>query len=112
MEARAQLRSVSMLIMIICALTKPIRAHDEWANGKAVPTWVKSSCCGPGDVHHLERQHVHAMADGWHIDGYPAVVPYGRELPSEDGEYWAFFQRHEDGTWSPMHCLFVPPQSC
>src|SRR5262249_47032688 len=56
--------------------------------GKAVPAWVKSSCCGPSDAHHLKRQHVHAMADGWHIDGYPTVVPYGKELPSEDGEYW------------------------
>jgi hypothetical protein len=50
------------------------------------------------------------MADGWHIDGYPKVVPYGRELPSEDGDYWAFFKRYQDGSWSPVYCLFVPPQ--
>ena len=111
MRALGDIRSVSMLILIIFALTKPSRAHDEWTDRKAVPAWVKSSCCGPSDAHHLKRQHVHAMADGWHIDGYPTVVPYGKELPSEDGEYRAFFKRYEDGSWSPVYCLFVPPQS-
>jgi hypothetical protein len=30
------------------------------------------------------------LTDGWHIDGFPGVVSYGKELPSEDGDYWAF----------------------
>ena len=32
------------------------------------------------------------MADGRHIAGYPYVVQYGRETPSQDGDYWLFYK--------------------
>ena len=82
-------------------------AHDVWANGEAVPPWVKAECCGPEDVHHLTADQVHIRADGYHIDGLKTVVPIGRALPSPDGTYWAF--------WNPVtepspviFCFFAP----
>jgi hypothetical protein len=85
----------------------PALAHDFWANGEPVPAWVKKSCCGPEDVHHLRPDQVHLLADGYHIDGLDVVVPEAKALPSPDGTYWAF--------WNPLlkpkplvYCLFVP----
>ena len=75
------------MVRLACLLTVALgtqsaSAHEKWANGEDVPAWVKRSCCGPDDVHHLTADQVHAMADGWHIAGYPYVVQYGRETPS------------------------------
>jgi hypothetical protein len=85
----------------------PASAHDYWANGVKVPGWVKSQCCGPNDVHHLNPGAVHIMHDGYHIDGLKTVVPISRALPSPDGTYWAF--------WNPTNepepvifCFFAP----
>ncbi len=113
------LRILLTLTLVLCL--KPASAHDAWANGVAVPDWVKASCCGPEDVHHLNSSQVHAMADGWHVDGYPQVLAYGRELPSQDGDYWIFY-RHNVGegkpstgedneSFSPVYCFFAPIKS-
>ena len=83
-------------------------AHDRWANGEPVPAWVKAACCGPDDVHHLTPDQVHEMSDGWHVDGYPGVIPIGTEQPSPDGEYWIFYQTFQDGEVSKVFCFFVP----
>lgn len=85
-------------------------AHDRWANGEPVPSWVKAMCCGPDDVHHLRADQVHLMADGWHIDGYPNVLPVGSDQPSPDGEYWAFWNKFRDGSVSRVYCFFTPFQ--
>jgi hypothetical protein len=95
-------------------------AHDQWSNGQEVPSWVKQACCGPSDVHHLRADQVHAMKDGWHVDGYPEVLAYGRELPSQDGDYWIFY-KHNLGeqneyhqtyeSFSPVYCFFTPKES-
>ncbi|MBV9136908.1 MAG: hypothetical protein JO357_07605, partial [Hyphomicrobiales bacterium] len=77
----------TLTIGLLVALASPAAAHDLWADGTRVPDWVKKSCCGPEDVHHLTAQQVHAMADGWHVEGYAQVLAYGRELPSRDGDY-------------------------
>ncbi len=91
---------------------KPIlRIPDEWSNGIPVPAWVKSSCCGPEDVHHLTAKQVHAMADGWHVEGYNQTIAYGRELPSQDGDYWVFYRDFFDGGQTPVYCFFAPAQS-
>jgi hypothetical protein len=58
----------ALIVVGLLSVALPASAHDLWANGTAVPDWVKKSCCGPEDVHHLTAQQVHAMADGWHVD--------------------------------------------
>ena len=98
-------------IAILCAalaLAASASAHDVWANGDPVPPWVKKSCCGPEDVHHLTPSQVHPMADGWHVDGYGDVLPYGKELPSQDGEYWIFYRTLSNGQQSMVYCFFAP----
>jgi hypothetical protein len=86
-------------------------AHDSWSDGNHVPAWVKAACCGPEDVHHLTAKQVHAMTDGWHVDGYKQVLAYGRELPSQDGDYWIFYRDLPDGSQTPVYCFFAPSQS-
>ena len=66
--------TTAFLMLTTPGLAQPAFAHDQWSNDTDVPAWVKSSCCGPEDVHHLTAQQVHAMADGWHIDGYKGVL--------------------------------------
>ena len=45
----------------------PAVAHDQWANGKAVPGWIKSACCGPADADHLRPDQVSHNAGGDHV---------------------------------------------
>src|SRR5215831_16170855 len=93
---------------LVAAFHSSAQAHDLWADGNPVPAWVKSSCCGPQDVHHLTSEQVRAMADGWHVEGYRAVLPYGKELQSLDGDYWIFYKNYPDGTQTPVYCFFAP----
>jgi hypothetical protein len=86
-------------------------SHDLWINGEPVPAWIKNSCCGPADAHHLLSSQVHALRDGWHIDGYPFTLSYGRELPSQDGDFWVFYATLEAGGVSPVYCFFAPVQT-
>jgi hypothetical protein len=91
-------------------------AHDQWADGSAVPAWIKSSCCGPADAHQLRPDQVHQSdCNGnlcWRIDGYPYPIPFSSTLPSQDGQYWAFFKRlddeHGSAGWSQVYCFFAP----
>jgi hypothetical protein len=97
-------------ILIHASLMFPAGAHEQWANGEPVPSWIRASCCGPEDVHHLQASQVHALPDGWHVDGYHQVIAYGREFLSEDGEYWIFYRDYDDGRQTPVYCFFAPPQ--
>lgn len=99
----------SILIGGISALfTATAFAHDTWQNGDPVPPWVKASCCGPEDVHHLTEDQVHLRDDGYHIDGYPDVIPTNAAIPSPDGSYWAFYKQFDSGIFSKVYCFFVP----
>ncbi len=89
-------------------LTTPARAHDYWQTGAEVPSWVKASCCGAADAHQLDSTSMHARADGWHIDGISTVVAYDRTLPSQDGQFWAFYPVGMAAP--PVYCLFTPAQ--
>ena len=40
----------------------PAPAHDYWIDGKKIPEWVKASCCGPADAHHLDPGQVHRIS--------------------------------------------------
>ncbi len=106
---------ILLLAVIIAALLEgSAKAHDQWSNGKEVPPWVKAACCGPEDVHHLKSTQVHAMADGWHVEGYPDPLPYGKELPSQDGDYWIFYRSWQAGgrtEFSAVYCFFAPAQA-
>ena len=100
------------IIAAILAIMAPATsiAHDVWANGGPVPAWVKATCCGPEDVHHLLPSQIHVTADGYMIDGYlNGPVPFNRALPSQDGDNWAFWAVRPDGTQTDIYCLFVPP---
>lgn len=87
-------------------------AHDRWADGEPVPAWVRAVCCGPTDVHHLRADQVELRSDGWHIEGYPDVVPESKAEPSPDGDYWVFYKQFpvsSGGGFSNIYCFFVPP---
>lgn len=100
-----------LLAWIVLMTISKSSAHEQWADGSIVPPWVKASCCGPEDVHHLKHSQVQARPDGWHVEGYKQVIAYGRELPSQDGDYWIFYKNYPDGTQTPVYCFFTPAQS-
>jgi hypothetical protein len=84
------------------------QSHDQWSNGDPVPPWVKSACCGPEDIHHLDPSQVHLRDDGYHVDGYPKVVPVKSMIPSPDGDWWIFYRVYSDGSYSSVYCFFGP----
>ena len=87
----------------------PAVAHDQWANGKAVPGWIKSACCGPADAHHLRPDQVSFNARGdYVVEGYREPLLAKIALPSPDGEYWIFYRDNLDGSRSAVFCFFVP----
>jgi hypothetical protein len=94
-------------------------AHDQWADGSAIPAWIKSSCCGPADAHHLRPDQVHRVSDDYYtVDGYHGnggKIPVSQALPSQDGEYWIFYRDDgvqtlgsEASSQSGVYCFFVP----
>ena len=106
------------LIAILGALAAvPACAHDQWTNGAPIPAWVKASCCGPADAHHLTSDQVHRYAGYYRVDGYHRPIPIALALPSQDGDYWIFY-RDKDGApgvngggsdgQSGVYCFFVP----
>lgn len=103
-------RCLAFAVTVLLALPHAARAHDRWADGEAVPAWVKRQCCGAMDAHHLRSDQVHPTADGYQLDGYKAIVPENQRLPSPDGSWWVFYRDYGDGTQSPVYCLFGPVQ--
>ncbi len=87
----------------------PAVAHDQWANGKAVPAWIKKACCGAADAHHLRPEQVTFNARGEYvIEGYHAPLGVKFAQPSQDGEYWIFYRQFLDGSQSAAYCFFAP----
>lgn len=103
-------RIITALLVLLTGLGMA-RAHDRWADGSPVPAWVKSFCCGPADVHHYAYSEVKVTPEGLMLPDYHKPVPLSRALPSEDGDYWAFFITYANGEQSEIYCLFVPPGS-
>jgi hypothetical protein len=93
------------------------QAHERWRDGSAVSEEVKRLCCGEADAHFLPPGSVHADRNGWRIDGFQKVVPYGKELPSSDGEDWGFWPDHPysspelAGGQTEIYCLFLRPRA-
>ena len=87
----------------------PALAHDLWANGEVVPPWVKASCCGPDDAHHLRPEQVHRVSDDYYmVDGYRYRIPARDAPPSQDGDYWIFYRDGKGGSQSIAYRFFVP----
>lgn len=107
---------LTITIAAAALLHSPGFAHTQWGDGSPVSEQVKRQCCGDAEIHLLPPGTVHAMRDGWHIDGYNKPVPYGRELPSPDGNEWGFWRDHAYdgfkvvGGQSDIHCLFLNPK--
>lgn len=118
-------------VAIAALLAAPAFAHDRWANGDPIPAWIKSSCCGPADVHHLTPDQVQDMGDYYIVDGYhqPIMKAYAGQpnnsiIPSQDGDYWIFYKddkAHDDqcpyqgcklvhvpAAQSSVYCFFIP----
>lgn len=91
------------------ALASPAAAHNEWANGKPVPDWVKAACCGPADAHPLRPDQVQDEGDFCVVDGdfggpyngkiYKTIhigdgrsAPNPSAIPSQDGDHWIFYR--------------------
>jgi len=84
-------------------------AHDLWADGKPIPGWVKHSCCGPSDAHHLRPDQVHRVSDEYYVvDGYYNKIPVRDAIPSEDGDYWIFYKDNKSGSQTGVFCFFAP----
>ncbi len=99
----------STLAALLLLVTGPAAAHDVWADGRVVPSWVKAACCGPADAHHLRPDQVHRVSDDYYmVDGYRYRIAARDALPSQDGEYWIFYRDGQDGSQSIAYCFFVP----
>ena len=87
----------------------PAVAHDLWSNGKPVPGWIKSACCGEADAHRLRPDQVRQNARGdYVVQGYHDPIAANFALPSADGDYWIFYRENLDGSRSAVFCFFVP----
>jgi hypothetical protein len=87
----------------------PAVAHELWSNGKPVPGWIKSACCGEADAHRLRPDQVRQNARGdYVVQGYHDPIAAKFALPSADGDYWIFYRDNLDGSRSAVFCFFVP----
>jgi len=130
---RRFLRSTALAILFASVL--PFSAPDIFvyksahaAATPAIPDWIKASCCGPEDVHHLRAEQVTRDDAGHYIvEGYRRPIPADQALPSQDGDYWIFYRddpagvscpyspggpagtcTHHDASQSGVYCFFVP----
>lgn len=99
---------LALLILLVASAINQAQAHDQWADGKPIPDWVKASCCGPADAHHLTPEQVTRDGDYYHVAGYSRLIPAGQALPSQDGDYWIFYRDNGAAGQSGVYCFFVP----
>lgn len=121
--------AIILAFWILCKVASRADAHDQWADGSKIPDWVKHSCCGPADAHHLTPDMVHDLGDSYHIEGMANDIqktiggkPNTQILPSQDGDYWVFYEdnpAHEtysgysgksymEPFYESVYCFFVP----
>lgn len=101
---------LAVLIFGFLVAVSPSYAHEQWADGSQIPGWIKASCCGAADAHHLTPGMVHRISDDYYqVDGYARPIPVSQALPSQDGDYWIFY-RDLGGTngQSGVYCFFAP----
>src|SRR4051794_6362931 len=107
--------SLTRIALAACALTslsssRPM-AHDQWADGSAIPAWVSQYCCGVADAHRLTLKQIYRVEGGWRVEGYAHTIPDDRVLPSEDGDVWLFYKSYPGDYQSTPFCFFVPQGS-
>ena len=112
-----------MCLIGMLSVTTSASAHDQWANGKPIPDWVKRACCVE-DYQTIDERRVHrvigpdAMTQEWgllgyRVDGFHNLVPVDRRFDSEDGLTWIFYgiPNSDDLGMSDMkpaiYCLFT-----
>ncbi len=122
-----------VLFLVALLLAWPSQAHDKWANGTPVPSWIKSKCCASDEAVDLTERfgvtaadivtHPQQITQGgehgsphstieitiYHIRGFiPDTAQYG-VYPSQDGHVWVFSDKKEDPK-SSLHfwCMFLP----
>ena len=82
-------------------ITTSAGAHDQWANGKPIPDWVKHTCCAE-NYQTIDEGRVHRLMGpdpvtdkwgllGYQVDGFYNIVPVDRRFDSEDGLTWIFY---------------------
>ncbi|SDR43904.1 hypothetical protein SAMN05519103_03122 [Rhizobiales bacterium GAS113] len=97
-----------LILAVVLAVARQAQAHDQWGDGAPVPPWVKGSCCGLEDVHHRTASQIHAMADGWHVDGLRTIIPYGRELPLRTATTGFSIGYGRTANRRRFYCFFAP----
>lgn len=94
-------------LLALCSLSaRRACAHDVWADGSAIPAWIKSACCGEADAHLLAPDDYWIDKDGFHIRAINRVVDIDKVQPSQDGQVWAFYK--VVGTIPYVYCVFYP----
>lgn len=83
----------------LLVLPQALEAHDAWADGDPIPTWVKTECCSQAHAHHIDDGALHARPDGYHVDGYKWTIPYSQALPSPGRVDVAVL--HDPAGWFP-----------
>lgn len=81
-----------------------------------IPSWIKASCCGPQDAHHLQAEQVHDEGDYYTVDGYHGnggKIAHRLAVPSQDGDYWIFYGEGRtlsggDVSQTGVYCFFIP----
>ena len=94
------------LVIAVGAVALPAFAHDQWADGSAVPPWVKAMCCGENDVHRDVR--IRYSGGQVYVEGLRNPVDAEKVFDSRDGHVWAFYSPYA-GEQATVYCLFVPP---
>jgi hypothetical protein len=100
----ARLIALAMLFAAVQA-----QAHEQWADGSAIPSWVKSACCGPQDAHVIDSGDV----SGPDAHGYYRVKDVGIPVPgdhvfdSQDGSTWVFYAPNLPPSQRYVYCLFL-----
>jgi hypothetical protein len=104
-----RVRSAMLGALAALAVSTGAAAHDLWANETPVPAWVKGTCCGPADAHHLRADQVRRISDEYYeVDGYFSPVPAREALPSQDGDYWIFYKTNKSGSQTGVFYFFAP----
>lgn len=60
------MRAIAMATAL-ALLPVPALPHDLWSNGQPIPDWIKSSCCGAADAHHLTPEQITRRDEDYYL---------------------------------------------
>jgi len=79
-------------------------AHDSWiSRGQFRNPETGEWCCGKHDCFAIPASMVRIGATGYELPYLGETIPYGKVLPSADGQFWRCHR--PDGT---RRCFFAP----